>query len=274
VTNLLIAIPQITTDATAVYTYEAADASYPVNNLVCGPRSSYTKLAAVGNSEWVKFDLGSSQSKTIDFYIVAKANLLKAGGSFRLKLSGSTIDATPTTNAQAYTDICGTNDGLQSLTLYGPRSEDAIFTADLANSTSGPGLPVTASYRFFRHAYVGFGASPMRTWKHSKCYFGQWFDPGKDPIRPSRVEKIIKDKNDRESVYLFTFTWEGITDAKRNEFFTNLFNDRQRGVFLYTKNYHDLLLEHRLIHCFVADFSVSRTAPDSHSITVTFEEMI
>lgn len=264
--NLLIGTAQYTVDATANTSSSAADSSYPISNVITGPRGTYTQLATAATSSWIKWDLGASTALSIDFYYVARAKLLKSAGSKRLLLDGSTDDA-------SYTNICGAASTFQSITLYGPRSEDALFTSELANSASGT-LSATPTYRYLRHWAAGEGTEPSKKWKHSKVMFGSWFDPGRDPERPHQIEKISRTPADRESVYTFTFTWRGITNAKRNEFITKLFSERQKPVILYTRSYHDLLLEHRVVHCMVSDWSTYLLAPDCHEITVTFEEMI
>jgi len=261
-TNLLIGTAQYTVDATSITSSSTVDTSYPIENIITGPRGTYSQLAAANTVWTIDFNLSGSTSIVIDYLFVARANLLKAAGATRLKLQGYN---------GAYVNLAGTDAGLASKTLYGPRSEDAIFTSDLANSDYT--IPSTANYTALRFHPCG-AADPSKKYKHSKMYCGTWFDPGHDPVAPHKITKITRQPGDRESVYQFTFTWQGITDTKRNEFFTNLFNERQKPVFLYTRTYHDVLLEHRVVHCFVADYSTSYISTNSHEITIIFEEMI
>lgn len=261
-TNLLIATAQYTVDATSISSSKTVDANNPVENLITGPRGTYTQCASAETSWGITFNLPSSTSVTVDYYIVARANILKAAGSTRLKLQGYN---------GSYTNLAGTDVGLQSLTLYGPRSEDAIFTSDLGNSDYT--MPASGTYTALAHNPVSF-ADPANKYKHSKFYCGAWFDPGRDPERPHVSTKVINHRGERESRYVFTFTWRGITNAKRNEFFSKLFDERQKPVFLYTKTYHEILFNHRCLHCTVAGYETSYVAPDCHDITITFEEQI
>ena len=264
-TSLLIATAQYTVDAISITSSATVSTTNLVENLITGERSRFTELAADGTSWSIDFNFEALTSVTIDYFIVARANLL-TWGSNRLLLTG--YDGTTTTS------LAGTSSDLGSVDLYGVRGEDIIFTADLANSDVGITMPVTGSYTKLTYWPCGSGTCESGKYKHSKMYCGQWFDPGRDPVHPARFEKVSRGKFDRESRYIFTLRWSGITDAKKNEFFTNLFDEPMKPVFLYTKTHHDILRDFRLIHCFVISHDVRWLAPDSNEISVTFEEMI
>lgn len=265
-TNLLIAYPQITIDATTVTTSTSADSSYPIANCITGARANGTQLASAATSSWVKFDLGASSSKTIEYLIVAGAKSLKAAGSKKCLLDGSTDDV-------SYTNICGAASTFQSLSLYGPHSEDLIFTSDLGDSVSGT-LPATISYRYWRFWAAGEGTEPSKKWPFSKVYFGSWFDFGRDPIHPRVITKRIRTGSDRQSFYGFTFTWEGITSAKLNEAFSKFLGNQDVPIFLYTSLYSDVLLDHTLVHCTVASYTVTPVIDNTYTLQITFEELI
>lgn len=265
-TNLLIAYPQITIDATSVTSSSSADTSYPIKNVITGGRPNITQLATATTSSWIKFDIGASAAKTIDYLIVAKAKTLKSAGSKKVLLDGSTDDV-------SYTNICGAASTFQSLSLYGPHSEDLIFTSDLANSASGT-LPANPTYRYWRFWAAGEGTEPSKKWPFSKVYFGTWFDFGRDPIYPREVTKRIRTTADRNSFYVFRFTWEGITAAKLNDAFSKFLGNSDVPVFLYTATYHDPLMDHRLVHAVVADYSVTPVIDNTYTVSITFEELI
>lgn len=263
--NLLIAYPQLTVDGT--YTSDgAADSSYPASNIITGARTNLAKRSAANTTWWHKFDLGSSQSITIDYLIVARANLLKAMGSKRVKLQASTNDV-------GYSDVCGVDSTFQSATLYGPRQEDAIFTADLANSSVGS-LPFSGSYRYLKFWAAGEGTEPSTQWIFSKAYFGQWFDFGRDPIWGRILRKTTRTESARESAYVVQFSWLGITTTKLNEALSKFLGNREQPVFLYTASYTDPLLEHRCLHAIVADYDIQLLTDKCYSVRVTFEELI
>jgi len=265
-TNLLIAYPQITTDATTVTTSSSADTSLPIRNVITGARVNGSQLATSATSSWVKYDIGASTQKTIDYLIVARAKVLQKQGSKRVLLDGSTDDV-------SYSNICGAASTFQSLSLYGPHSEDMIFTSELANSASGT-LSATPTYRYWRFWAAGEGTEAANKWFFSKVYFGQWFDFGRDPIYPREVTKRIRTTSDRQSFYVFRFTWDGITSAKLNEALSKFLGNRELPVFLYTATYHDVLNEHRLVHCAIADYDIQTNMDNSYRVSVTFEELI
>jgi hypothetical protein len=86
VTNLVIGVPTYTEGAD-VSASEAFDSRYSLENLIAGGRSRLGILDAAADSVTITIDAGSA-SRTIDFLYIARANILKAQGATRLKLSG------------------------------------------------------------------------------------------------------------------------------------------------------------------------------------------
>lgn len=268
-TNVLLGYPQITVDATAIAASSTFNTLRPKENAIYGSRAELAQLNAADTTINIRFDLGSSQTKTIDFLYVARANLLKARGATRLLLEGST-------NGVAYTDICGVDGGFQSLTLYGPRSEDAIFTGALGNSTDGT-LPASPTYRYWKF-WGAAAADPSEKYLFSKVMFGSFFDFGRDPLFDRQIDPIIKPWA-RRTPLKFTLRWKGITAAKKDSFVDTFIADSQlskveRGVFLYTDTSHELLLNYRVVHCIITGYDPTPAAEGYFDLTVNFEEMI
>lgn len=260
-TNLVIGYPQITVDST-ITTSTAFATTAPKENVLSGPRAMYGELATATTELWLKANLGSSQQKTIDFFYIARANILKAMGSTSVLLQGSTDDV-------SYSNIAGCLATFQSATLYGPRSEDIIFTSELANSTHGT-LSASPTYRYWR-SYFASG-DPSKKYPFSKVMYGAWFDMGRDP--EDRHVSEISGTWDRESRLVYRFAWRGISKTVKESFVTSLINKRENGCILYTKSYHDLLNEHRVLHCQIVDYSITVLTEGLFDISATFEEMI
>lgn len=267
-TNLLIGYPQITTSAT-VTTSSAFATAKPKERAIYGSRSEGVELAAAATSMWMKFDLGSSQTKTIDFLYVARAKLLKSRLSTRLLLEGSTDDI-------SYSDVCGVDGGFQSLALYGPRSEDAIFTEALGNSTDGT-LPASPSCRYWRFWGAG-AADPSELYQFSKVIFGQWFDMGREPRSDMNVS-LERSPWNRDGRLVFNMRWEGISKATKDSFVSTFVKEAgvskvERGLFLYTDTNHAPLLGYRVLHAVIAAYEAKYRTEGFFDLSVTFKELI
>lgn len=270
-TNLLIGYPQITIDAASVADDSDYETDYPRENVIYGPRAKIARVEADTTKIDITFDLGSSQQKTIEFLYVARANLLKAKGSTHLFLEGSDDDS-------SYTFICGRDGTLQTLDLLGPRAEDALFTEELANSDDPGDLAATPTYRYWRFIGADEGAAPDTPYGFSKLMFGQWFDMGRDPV--SCDLGLARGVMHREARMRFAVAWRGIPEATKDTFVQTLIRDGstdkiERGLFLYTRDYHHILNGHRVIHGTIEDYSATPSKAEGYyDISMIFEEMI
>lgn len=267
-TNLLIGFPQITIDATAVTPSGTEDSTMPAKNLIAGARARHYRLNAAATSNYVTFDLGSSQQKTIQFYYVARADLLQRAGSKRVLLQGSTDNV-------SYSSIAGTTSSFQSKTLYGPRGEDIIFTSDLGNSDAGT-LPATPTYRYWRHYAAGSGSCPSDKYQHSKAYFGSFFDFGVDPQYPGESGQALQvGRNRREIPLRFVFTYSGITNTIRQSFENLIHKYRMTNpVILYTKSFHKPLEDARVVFGMITKAKFTPSFSKKNNLTLEFEELI
>ncbi len=243
-TNLLIGYPQIILDAPATV---SANGMTPAYNLTAGSRSDYAQSPSAVTSSTITYDLGTAATRAIDFFYVAKAGVLKAQGSRRIGLEGSTDNV-------SYSPIAFNSSGFQSVTLYGPDSDDLIFTSELAGYTSGA-LPDSTSYRYYRVHFAGSGSCPSKRYAASKVIFGQWFNFGRDPEWSGF--DVAETNWGARPPYRFQFTWQGITPAVKNSAESLLFSRREDGLILYTRNYHAPLLDYRAIHAYIKDYTMS-----------------
>ena len=262
-TNLLIGYPQIATDSTLTPS-SAFNSAYPETNLVYGARTDLAQLDTADTESSIVYDAGTASARQIDFVYIAKANILKAQGSKRAGLSGSTDDVT-------YTEIALNTAGLQTCTLYGPDAQDLIFTAELPGYTDGS-LPDAISYRYYKAEFAGSGTCPSKRYSCSKIMFGQWFDFGRDPEWSAFSSRPLE--SGARNPYTFSFTWQGITPSIKNSAEDLLFSYKERGVILYTRDYHAPLLDYRAIHAFVTSYDLFPITDGSWNITINFEEQI
>lgn len=271
-TNLVIGWPEIPMAANAVdhsHTWGDSIRLNDYNNARCGHRYQLATLnAAVNATVTVGYDLGSGNTKTADFIIIARADLLLADDVTSVVLKGSNDSPTWATTTTVRTVTLG------SETLIGPADNDAVN--DFTTSSA------------FRYWKVEYNVSASSALTHSKVYFGNWFDfgdtvqdisavkiePGSDDFRSS--SGAIHSARGRSPFYRVTCQWRGVSDDKVRYFFANIAHNQhsRRGVFLYTRNNHEVLDGHKLIHCKL----VSASCPDQldtdfNIIDAVFEEL-
>ncbi len=262
-TNLLIGYPQITTNAT-ITSEEDFDDNYPVTNLIDGARGTLARTEIEAAVQEVIFDAGSSTARTIDFFYVARAGILKAQGSKRCGLTSSVDNVT-------YSDIAFSSSSFQSKTLRGPDSDDLIWTNEINEYDTGS-LPDTTAARYYKFHLAGSGTCPSKKYMCSKVMFGSWFDFEHDP-EFNGEEPIIRD-GARRPAKMLSFTWRGISATIKNSAIATLFEYPERGVILYTKNYHGILNGYRVFHCYIASYSISVNTNNTYNINIKFIEMI
>lgn len=260
-TNLLIGTPAFhDATGTTVTSSGTFETNRPFTNLLSGGRSRLARLSSAATAFTVTADMGSAASRTIDFFYVARANIIKAQLCTRLKLAGGTSG-----------DIAGVSTTLQSLALYGRNEEDALFTDELANSAVGS-LSDTSTNQTYVVTVGQSGVDPSTKWALSKVMFGQWFDFGRDPETMKSVE--VMKPGHRSAHTLFTFGWRGITKAVKDSAIASLITNKEKGCILYTRDYHRPLLDRRVVHAFVDDYETQYRSVDTYDFTIRFREQI
>jgi hypothetical protein len=261
--NLLIGRPYVGLNATSITGSISADSSYPFTNAVIGSRAERVKFGSAATQPTITFDLGASLTSAVDFLFIGRADLLKQKGANNIFIRSSSDNS-------AYTTRLGTTSALSTRTFSGPRSEDLIFTSAFNDDTSG----VSASaFRYWRLQVGNSGSSKI--WEFGKAIFGPWFDMGRDP---SFVRPIYRDKEtngERRAGVNLSLTWNGVTDAVRNNFISQIYKYRDvMPIVLYTTTYHDILNEHRTLFGRIKQAKFEYICVGYHKITVDFEELI
>jgi hypothetical protein len=261
--NLLIGYSSTALDATLTLVSGSADSSYPLANIALGDRGKIFRLSAAANEVEIKMDLGASATATTSYLFVARANLLKAQGATKLTLRSSADDVT-------YTDIIGTNSGLQTRTFTGPASEDLVFTATL-NDQIASSLPSTAR-RYWR---LKFGDSVVsKAWNFSKVFCGEWFDMGRDPVAPLTMKRERDSDSARRARYELTLEYQGVTDAKVEEFMTRVWQRKDVAPVVLYDSGNVLLYGMRTLHCGISSVERTRTHKNVNALRIQLEELV
>lgn len=280
-TNLVIARPQIWTEAVAAdgQDLENIDERNSYESVVSGPRHTFAQRNGTSTNVVFQWNMASSASREIEFCIVAHARTLLYQTMGAFYLQGSTNNST-------WTTIIGQTDTQNNWTLMGPRGNDVVMCSELGNYNQGS-LPDTTSYRYYRVLMYSSAASYFKT---HKLYFGSWFDMGRDPasIEMSRTAATPAEHpydsggvdlyEPRLGLYEYSLSWEGVSDAKAEEFMQDVVGNhhRHKGLFLVTLSNRDVLDRKDVVHVELLEASSERPydRPDTNTITATFREMI
>ena len=141
-TNLLIGYPS-EINGEGITLTSTTGKGYSAVNLLGGGRNDTCRNASIANSYLeVEADLGGDYPIYWEYIIFAKVKAGKSWGATDLYVKYKTA------GGGAYSNGGGTT-SLNSVTLYGPRGEDIVFTNELANSNAGT-LPISSSARFIK----------------------------------------------------------------------------------------------------------------------------
>jgi hypothetical protein len=256
-TNLLIAYPDIQYRST-VLAYTADTINGPYYNMHTGPRNYLYIANAAATSATFDFDLGVGITANPNYLILARIDLCsrQIPTTFSVSMQGSTTAGFGSVESQ--TPVFGTAN------LVGPSNQDYIY---------GVSVPYSQAYRYWR-IYFNYGATNVTT-AFSKLFFGNAFDFGRDPVYPRILKRQTSAAGNRRSGYLYTLTWQGITDATRQTFFTNVYKNKDFApVFLYTNSYSKILNDAIVVHCWMRDCKVTPLSDGLSDITINFEELV
>lgn len=259
------------------------DDDFPLVSSFYGETYNHSKLDASrlpsGTTGFeVTFDLGTGNTRTIDHLILGGVKSLLAAGVTATYVQGSNNNST-------WTSLIGTTANFQTRTRSGPYSDDIAFTVSFNDQIAGG----ATAYRYFK--FIVSGATADTALAFRKLYFGTAFDMGKEPdnynMEVSTEDDADTWKYPRGHVimskafyprHIFTVEWDGVSDAKANEFSTKILGDPYRStVYLYTESFQDPLYDNRLIHCRVVasscTISKSNEKTDWNDIVAVFEEV-
>lgn len=266
-TNLLIAYPDIPRTAVALSSTHAFSEDQPLFNSF-GP-SRYTKArlaSAATGAKQVGYDVGSGVTATANYFILGRADLLKAGGITSVKLKGNNAAFDYASATTVYQDL-----SFSSSTLYGPNSAD--YVATFATSTA------------YRYWFVSFdsGASSFDN-VLSSIYFGMALDLGCDPdFAPRRIPhadpETLRMSGTRslqrvgETQYRFQFSWPKVTNANLLAFEEKIARYGKRfSVFLFTTAQHQILDSQRIVQASLESHSFAKVKDNYNSLTAEFYE--
>lgn len=258
--SFLILTPDVPALAMSVTSTTEFSEDYPIYSSVFGRGYLTSRLSESVSSVSITFDLGSGASRTIDHLVVGGIKSLLSTNVNKVVLQGSSDGAT-------WANQLGTVSSFASKIVDGPNRDTVIFTQARNDDLAG----TLAAYRYFRVTMQT--SSGLSNFPFSKLYFGQAFDMGKEP---DNYDLKLEDSINADTwqyarghsimskafypKHQITVEWDGVPDAKANEFFQKILSDPWRNtVYLYTQNYQDPLYDNTLMLC--------RVVPDSCSIT-------
>lgn len=214
-------------------------------------------------------DLGSGNSATVDHFIIQGIEGLTAQSIDTVILRGGNTDI-----SSGFTDIV--NVDLGAVSLIGPTGRDAIET-----------FTETSAYRFFEIFIDSSVAAVARLYSLGRFFIGIGFDMGREPVFEfSRLPQFAENRMSSgalarqrigELKYKFRFTWEGITDAKVEQFYSDIVHGTNRNsLYLYTTANHQILNDEQLVHCKLASAVTDNASgiPDFNTVIAEFEEIV
>jgi hypothetical protein len=230
------------------------DTTYGLNNLVGGNKTDIFRLATAASGD-TTITYTPTAASTANFLYIARADLLKASGVGTITLKGNS-----SSNYATATTVT-TISSFGAATLMGPQSEDYLTT-----------FTTSASYAYW---FVNFNAASASKCPCAKVFFGNYFDPGKDPTDKVVIRRKRPTSLRKRSLYTFDLSWEGLTYAN-TVIFANRYarNRRHNPLILFTTSYHGIFSSQKVILCRMVDFTFPPRATDFCDVTATFEEIL
>lgn len=276
--SFLILKPDVPNDALVVTSSQVFAEDYPAAAAFYGRGYTHARLDSAASSVEITFDLGTGNSRTIDHLVLGGVKSLVGASVNTIKVAGSN-------NGSSWTDQLGTSSAFLSKTLNGPYSDDVIFVQGYNDDIAG----TLAAYRYFKVTIAKSSGTAQFAFR--KLYFGQSFNMGEEPSQYN-LEVLTEADSDtwkypRGHIIMskafypkhrVTVEWDGVSDAKANEFVEKIMNDPYRStVYLYASQYQDPLYDNKLMHCrVVADscrISKDNEVDSWNNITAVFEEV-
>jgi|688.fasta_scaffold01277_53 hypothetical protein len=276
--SFLILKPDVPDSALVITSSTPFEEDYPVSASFYGRGYTHARIqSAVGSFE-ITFDLGTGNSRAVDHLVLGGIKSLVATSTTGVVLSGSN-------NGTTWVSQLGTTSNFLTRTANGPYQDDVIFTPTYNDQIAGTISP----YRYFKLAISK--ASGTAQFAFRKLYFGESFDMGKEP---DNYNLEVANEGDADTwkyprghtilskayypKHRVTVEWDGVDDAKANDFIDRVLNDPYRStVYLYAANYQDPLYDNKLMHCRVVpgECSISKDNEVAgwNNIKAVFEEV-
>ena len=254
-TNLLIGESSAVFDATLEASTTAASGFNAEFSFV-GDRAKGFKTNADVTTSQIDIDFGASVTIAPEFLIIARLDLIRGKDSadieVRLQMDDNASFASPETEEDLTVAIAD---------LVGANAQYFILETSFATAQRYARIEIVTTDSF-KHQL------PLIS-------FGTWLDLGRDPSYPASIRRSVATTQHgaRNPSWQFSFTWDGITDAKRNEFIDILRYKDLAPVWLYDQN--DYILQgHTLVCAYIEDVQVTPEATNSNQIKITFREVI
>jgi hypothetical protein len=248
-----------------------------LENAFYGAQYSYAQITQNATSLSITFDMGTGVTRNPDYFLI--------GGTYPLRTLGCTQARLDASNDQVtWSAQLGTNATFASKTFFGPYDDDIIFTTAVNNDLTR----VAGNYRYFR---TNFAWTTSAKASFSRLFFGNGFDMG---VEPSSYDMEVSVERDADTwryprgnivmskayypKHRITIEWDGVSDAKANEFCQKILsNPYSDSFYLYTSTHKDPLYDNTLINCKLLAESSSITKKSDvlnwNDIVAVFEEI-
>lgn len=276
--SFLVLKPDVPDEALVITSSTPFEEDYPVAATFYGRGYTHGRISSAVGSLDITFDLGTGNEREVDHLVIGGIKSLVAASTTGVVLSGSNDGTT-------WVSQLGTSANFLTRTANGPDRDDVIFTPTYNDEIAG----TIAAYRYFKLTISK--ASGTAQFAFRKLYFGESFDMGKEPDNYN-IEVLNEGDADTWKYprghtilskayypkHKLTVEWDGVSDAKANEFLERVINDPYRStVYLYTSNYQDPLYDNKLMHCRIisdqCSVSKDNEVQNWNNITAVFEEV-
>ena len=276
--SFLVLKPDVPDEALVITSSTPFEEDYPVAATFYGRGYTHGRISSAVGSLDITFDLGTGNEREVDHLVIGGIKSLVAASTTGVVLSGSNDGTT-------WVSQLGTSANFLTRTANGPDRDDVIFTPTYNDEIAG----TIAAYRYFKLTISK--ASGTAQFAFRKLYFGESFDMGKEPDNYN-IEVLNEGDADTWKYprghtilskayypkHRLTVEWDGVSDAKANEFLERVINDPYRStVYLYTSNYQDPLYDNKLMHCRIisdqCSVSKDNEVQNWNNITAVFEEV-
>lgn len=256
--NLLISTPGIERQAggvlSSIITWRT---EYPVENAIRGARSSLAKTLAAVNTSSFDIDLSGAggPSEVPDHLILSRLDLMTERDTGDISVTVFADDNAGFTSPTTIIDTVGTAD------LLGPYNEDGLID-----------ISAFASAENFWRVNIATFQTEVHEWAFARL--GKWFDLGRDPVYPLKLEPGEGSGNVKRRGYSLTADWRGLTEGKIQEFEQRVvFSADSDPIWLYDTN-NCALSGFTLLPCRLTSYQPTRVQENTFDLRVVFREFV
>lgn len=221
---------------------------------------------------------GEAESTTASADTGSMGGVFQVGATGGYFFSGHICELIVSNSALSSDDRATVESYLESKWSATPAHQNYNFdVTDLVGTASQDYSEVFTASSAYRHWWLQLGNSNTAgsDYRFSKSHFGTAFDFSRDPVWGRSWMAEVIDSGVRRLNYAFSFTWQGITDAKVTEFITKIGKYKDvNAVWLSTNSYHDVLGDKEAIYCTVKDYEITPESVNNNEVTIDFEEIV